>query len=102
MRKLHFLLRAKALVAFPGGFGTLDECFEVITLLQTKKLQPIPVVLYGTAFWNPFFNLFKTILLDKYNTISAEDLSLFTVTDDDDVVLDIIRNAKPRGDNRQN
>ena len=51
MRKLHFLLRAKALVAFPGGYGTLDELFEVLTLIQTRKIKPIPVVLVGEAYW---------------------------------------------------
>jgi len=51
LRKLHFLLRAKALVAFPGGYGTLDELFEVLTLIQTRKIKPIPVVLVGEAYW---------------------------------------------------
>ena len=51
LRKLHFLLRAKALVAFPGGYGTFDELFEVLTLVQTRKIKPIPVVLVGEAYW---------------------------------------------------
>ena len=51
LRKMHFMMRAKALVAFPGGFGTLDELFEVITLVQTKKAQPVPIVLFGTDYW---------------------------------------------------
>ena len=51
IRKMHFLLRAKALVAFPGGFGTFDELFETLTLVQTKKVVPLPIVLVGRAFW---------------------------------------------------
>src|SRR5262249_47022759 len=51
LRKLHFLMRAKALVAFPGGFGTLDELFEVLTLVQTRKIKPVPVVLVGERYW---------------------------------------------------
>ncbi|MFQ5628519.1 MAG: LOG family protein [bacterium] len=52
IRKMHFLLRAKALVAFPGGFGTLDELFETLTLIQTRRLEPLPVLLFGEEFWN--------------------------------------------------
>ena len=51
LRKLHFLLRAKALVAFPGGFGTIDELFEVLTLVQTRKIKPVPIVLVGEEYW---------------------------------------------------
>ena len=51
LRKMHFMMRAKALVAFPGGFGTLDELFEIITLVQTKKSKPVPIVLFGTDYW---------------------------------------------------
>jgi uncharacterized protein (TIGR00730 family) len=56
IRKMHFLLRAKALVAFPGGFGTLDELFEVLTLKQTKRMQDVPVILYGRAYWDKLVN----------------------------------------------
>jgi hypothetical protein len=56
LRKMHFMMRAKALVAFPGGFGTLDELFEVLTLVQTGKAKPVPIVLFGTAFWKRLIN----------------------------------------------
>jgi uncharacterized protein (TIGR00730 family) len=56
-RKLHFLLRAKALVAFPGGYGTFDELFEVLTLVQTRKIKPIPVVLVGESYWRRVVDL---------------------------------------------
>lgn len=74
MRKMHFLMRAKALLAFPGGFGTLDELFETLTLIQTKKMPPIPVILFGRAYWEKLVNW--QFLVDE-GTIAPEDLSLF-------------------------
>ena len=74
LRKMHFLLRAKALVAFPGGFGTLDEVFETLTLLQTGKVTGITVVLIGRAFWDQLINW---SLLVESGLIGEEDLSLF-------------------------
>jgi len=73
MRKLHFLLRAKALVAFPGGFGTLDELFETLTLVQTRKICPIPVVLVGEAYWKRFLDI--DFLVDE-GLIDSEDRDL--------------------------
>lgn len=74
MRKLHFLLRAKALVAFPGGYGTLDELFEVLTLIQTRKIKPIPVVLVGEAYWRRAVDI--DFLVDE-GVIDSEDRDLF-------------------------
>jgi uncharacterized protein (TIGR00730 family) len=74
LRKLHFLLRAKALVAFPGGYGTLDELFEVLTLIQTRKIKPIPVVLVGEAYWRRAVDV--DFLVDE-GVIDAEDRDLF-------------------------
>ena len=74
LRKLHFLLRAKALVAFPGGYGTIDELFEVLTLIQTRKIKPIPVVLVGESFWRQAVNL--DFLVDE-GVIDQEDRELF-------------------------
>jgi uncharacterized protein (TIGR00730 family) len=79
LRKLHFLLRAKALVAFPGGLGTLDELFETLTLIQTRKIEPIPVVLVGQDYWRRVFDV--DYLLDE-GVIDAEDLELFWVAED--------------------
>lgn len=79
LRKMHFMMRAKALVAFPGGFGTLDELFEVITLVQCKKAKPVPIVLFGTDYWKRLINL--NVLVEE-GTISAEDLKLFVFVDD--------------------
>jgi uncharacterized protein (TIGR00730 family) len=74
MRKLHFLLRAKALVAFPGGYGTFDELFEVLTLVQTRKIKPIPVVLVGESYWRRAVDL--DFLVDE-GVIDQEDRELF-------------------------
>ena len=72
-RKMHFLMRAKALVAFPGGFGTLDELFETLTLIQTGKMPPVPIVLFGREFWEKAINL---PYLAEEGTIAPEDLRL--------------------------
>ncbi len=74
IRKLHFLLRARALVAFPGGYGTLDELFEALTLIQTRKIAPVPVVLVGETFWRQAINI--DFLVDE-GTIDLEDRELF-------------------------
>ena len=74
VRKLHFLLRARALVAFPGGFGTLDEIFETLTLIQTGTIEPLPIVLVGDAFWR---RAFDADFLVREGMIAAEDLQLF-------------------------
>ena len=79
LRKMHFMMRAKALVAFPGGFGTLDELFEVITLVQCKKAKPVPILLFGTAHWKRLFNL---EVLAEEGMISPEDLDLIRYVDE--------------------
>jgi uncharacterized protein (TIGR00730 family) len=79
LRKMHFMMRAKALVAFPGGFGTLDELFEVITLVQCKKAQPVPILLFGSAHWKRLFNL---EVLAEEGMISPEDLELIRYVDE--------------------
>ncbi|MDH3282455.1 MAG: LOG family protein [Gammaproteobacteria bacterium] len=74
LRKLHFLLRAKALVAFPGGFGTFDEVFETLTLIQTRKIKPVPVVLVGESYWRKAFDI---DFLVAEGVIDLEDRDLF-------------------------
>ncbi len=78
LRKMHFMMRAKALVAFPGGFGTLDELFEVMTLVQTRKARQVPILLFGTDYWTRLINM--DVLVEE-GTISAEDLKLFRYVD---------------------
>lgn len=89
MRKMHFMMRAKALVAFPGGFGTMDELFEVLTLVQTGKTKPVPIVLFGVDFWSRFLN-FEALV--EVGTISEADKELFFVTDDPEEAWQSIRN----------
>ncbi|MBA4266429.1 MAG: TIGR00730 family Rossman fold protein [Comamonadaceae bacterium] len=88
LRKMHFMMRAKALLAFPGGFGTLDELFEVITLVQCKKAKPVPIVLFGTDYWKRLINL--DVLVEE-GTISPEDLELFHYVDDPQTAWEIIK-----------
>ena len=74
IRKMHFLLRAKAVAVFPGGFGTLDELFETLTLIQTGRMAPMPILLFGEAFWK---RIIDWRALAEAGTISAADLDLF-------------------------
>jgi uncharacterized protein (TIGR00730 family) len=78
LRKMHFLLRARALAVFPGGFGTFDEFFELLTLIQTGKIKPMPVLLFGKEFWNRVIN-FEELMLE--GVISPRDLDLFLMVD---------------------
>jgi len=79
LRKMHFLLRAKAVAVFPGGFGTFDEFFELLTLIQTGKMKPIPVLLFGAEFWNRVVN-FEALV--EEGVINRKDLKLFTLVED--------------------
>jgi hypothetical protein len=74
LRKMHFLIRARALAVFPGGFGTCDEMFELLTLVQTGKMKPIPILLFGREFWNRVIN-FEALV--EEGTVSRKDLDLF-------------------------
>ncbi len=78
IRKMHFMLRAKALVAFPGGYGTLDELFEALTLVQTGKVRPLPIILFGEEYWR---RLIDFDYLVKEGTIDQEDVELFVFAD---------------------
>ena len=89
MRKLWFAHLAAALVAFPGGFGTLDEIMEILTLAQTRKLaRRVPVLLYGKAFWNEIVN-FEALV--RHGVIAREDLELFRFADTPQAALDILK-----------
>ncbi len=78
MRKLHFMQRAKALVVFPGGFGTMDELFEVLTLIQTKKTPPIPIILLGREYWSRMIDF---EFLQEEDAIAPQDLDIITYVD---------------------
>ncbi len=92
IRKMHFLLRAKALVVFPGGLGTLDELFDALTLIQTNKMDPMPVVLVGREYWNNVVNLEYMV---EQGTIAAGDLDILSKVDTAEEAWEVIRDAYP-------
>ena len=92
-----FVKYAQAFVAMPGGFGTLDELFEVLTLIQTKKITNVPVILVGKEFWQGLVDWVKNTMLDKYNNISAKDMDMIPITDDVDEVVQIIEDFYDKG-----
>ena len=87
IRKMHFLMRAEALVCFPGGFGTLDELFEALCLIQTRKMRRIPVILFGREFWDRIINWEA---LAEAGTISRDDLELFQYVETAEEAMEII------------
>ena len=97
VRKMHFLMRAEALAVFPGGFGTLDEMFETLTLIQTGRMKRIPVLLFGGDFWRKIINW--EALADA-GTISAEDLSLFRFVETAAEAVEAIETWEGKGEKR--
>ncbi|MCM2561776.1 TIGR00730 family Rossman fold protein [Lutimaribacter sp. EGI FJ00015] len=98
IRKMHFLMRANAICIFPGGFGTLDEMFESLTLIQTGRMRRVPFLLFGRSFWEKIINWDA---LAEAGTISPEDLDLFRYVETADEALEIIEtwgDTSPRGD----
>jgi uncharacterized protein (TIGR00730 family) len=98
-KKFHFFFSRKVMLSFasevyiyfPGGFGTLDELFEIVTLIQTKKISRIPIVLYGKKFWTPLLSYMKEVLIKQYETIDAVDLEMFTLVDSVDEAYEYIK-----------
>jgi uncharacterized protein (TIGR00730 family) len=99
VRKLMLSYAARAYVFFPGGLGTLDEAFEILTLIQTKKISDkIPVVLVGKEFWEPIHQWLTLEILTKLKAVDEEDLKLYTVVDSAEEAFEIVKNAPPRDD----
>ncbi|MEP5340270.1 MAG: TIGR00730 family Rossman fold protein [Algibacter sp.] len=90
VRKVMFVKYSQGFVVMPGGFGTLDELFEAITLIQTHKIEKFPIILVGTDFWSGLMDWVKSTLLDKFGNISAKDLDLIHLVDTEDEVIDIL------------
>lgn len=90
VRKVMFVKYSQGFVVMPGGFGTLDELFEALTLIQTHKIEKFPIILVGTEFWEGLFDWVKTTLLNKFENISAKDLDLIHLVDTDDEVIEIL------------
>jgi len=98
-RKVSMTFSAEAYLYFPGGFGTMDELFEILTLVQTEKIEKVPIILVGEDYWRPLDEFIKKTLLETHETISPEDLNLYTITDDEDKILEIVKNAPLRNEN---
>ena len=90
-RKVMLVKNASACVCFPGGYGTADELMEVLTLLQTQKMKPIPLILYGSSFWKPLLLWFETLVDKGY--VNREHLELIKVVDSSDEPVDIVRES---------
>jgi uncharacterized protein (TIGR00730 family) len=90
VRKVMFVKYAQGFVAMPGGFGTLDELFEAMTLIQTHKIGKFPILLVGTEFWNGMLDWIKKVLLEQHGNISESDLDLFHIVDTAEEVVEII------------
>lgn len=92
VRKVMFVKYSQGFVVMPGGFGTLDELFEAMTLIQTHKIESFPIILVGTEFWGGLMDWVKTTLLEANNNVSPEDLDLIHTVDTADEVIDILNN----------
>jgi uncharacterized protein (TIGR00730 family) len=95
-RKVCLSFSAEAFIFMPGGFGTLDEFFEMITLVQMHKIPQIPIILFGSDFWKPLDNFIRNVLEKEHKTISVEDKNLYSITDDLEEVLRVIKEAPLR------
>jgi len=91
VRKLMFMKYAQGFIVLPGGFGTFDELFEAITLIQTRKIGKFPIILVGRNFWKGLLDWVKEVMLDEENNISPDDLNIFTIVDTADEAVDNIK-----------
>lgn len=96
VRKLMLSFASEVYIFFPGGFGTLDEFFELITLIQTRKIHPIPVILVDRSYWEPLLNWMKKNVLESYHTIDRQDLEIYTLVDNADEALSYVRTLMER------
>lgn len=92
VRKVMFVKYAQGFVVMPGGFGTLDELFEAMTLIQTKKIGKFPIILVGKDFWEGLFDWVKKVLIQTYGNVSPEDMDLIKIVDSEQEVVDVLNN----------
>lgn len=92
-RKVALSFAAEAFIFFPGGFGTLNEFYEILTLVQTGRVLPMPIILVGKDYWDPIHELMRNHLYKRHQTISEKDFNLYTITDDDDHIIELVKNA---------
>lgn len=95
-RKVMMSASAQAYVFFPGGFGTLDEFYEILTLIQTKKMEPVPVVCVSREYWEPLNDWVRTCLVEKFQAISPDDLNLYTIVDSAQEAFALLKDTKER------
>jgi uncharacterized protein (TIGR00730 family) len=92
-RKVALSFAARAYVYFPGGFGTLDEFFEILTLKETQKIKPLPIILIGSDYWGPLDDFIRSTLHERFGTITENDMKLYHITDDLDEAVGIIKES---------
>jgi uncharacterized protein (TIGR00730 family) len=97
-RKTLLFFSAETYIYYPGGFGTMDELFEILTLIQTGKIPKVPVVLVGREFWGPLLNTIEKELLDDEHAINPEDTEIYKIVDSEDEIINIIKAAPVRQD----
>ena len=92
VRKVMFVKYAQGFVVMPGGFGTLDELFEAVTLIQTKKIGKFPIILVGSEFWAGLIDWIKTVMIDKEHNANPDDMNLIKIVDNEDEVVEALDN----------
>ncbi len=96
VRKVCLSFSAEAFIYFPGGFGTMDEFFEIITLIQTKKIPRVPIILVGCSYWQPLRDFIQDQMVDKFKTVNQADLELFHISDDPEEIVEIVKKVPIR------
>lgn len=92
VRKVMLTYASEVYIYFPGGFGTLDEFFEIVTLVQTKKIRPIPIILFGKKFWEPLASFIETVVYKEYANIDKENMDLYVIVDSVDEAYEYVTN----------
>ena len=95
-RKTTMSFSAEAYIFYPGGFGTLDEFFEIVTLVQTRKIRSVPIILIGVEFWKPLQKFIEDECLTRHGTINRREIGLYVITDSHEEIIDIVTNAPVR------
>ena len=95
-RKVMLTFSAEAYLFFPGGFGTLDEFFELLTLVQTNKIEKVPIIAVGRDYWSKLHDFIQDEMYEKHAAIDKSDMNLYTITDDEDEIVNIIKNVPVR------
>lgn len=95
-RKFILTFSSEAFIFFPGGFGTMDEFFEILTLVQTKKIQKVPIILFGSEYWKEIDRFLDSVFLKKFKTIDEEDMGLYTITDNEQEVVRMVESSPMR------